>query len=250
MTVLEEIVAHKRVEVAAAEKAVSVEALRSKPLYNEPRKPLEFKSGEPFVIAEFKRKSPSNPNINLDANIPDVVSRYQRMGASAISVLTDHKYFGGSLEDLVAVRQASAVPVLRKDFVVSEYQIEEAKAYGADIILLIAAALSKAEMQGFHDKAEELGLRVLVELHDESEMDRIPQGASIVGVNSRNLKTLETNKERFYNMVNDLPSNAYKIAESAIQSEEEIAKLMEIGYHGFLIGEALMTEKFKSLHVG
>lgn len=194
------------------------------------------------IIAEFKRRSPSKGIMNDLADVSDVVSSYEKYGAAGISVLTDEEYFGGSNEDFRKAREAVAIPLLRKDFIIDEYQVVEAKAMGADVILLIAACLSPAEVKHLAKFANSLGMEVLLELHDEKELEHISDEVGLVGVNNRDLKTFEVDIERSLKMAGKIPDQKIKIAESGISSVEDILLFRQNGFKGFLIGELFMKE--------
>lgn len=192
------------------------------------------------IIAEFKRKSPSKPNINLYANPEEVTIGYMQAGASALSVLTDSNYFGGSSKDLTTARDFNYCPILRKDFTVDEYQIYEAKSIGADAILLIAEILSPAEIKQFTKTAHELNLEVLLELHNEDQLNKYYSEIDLIGINNRDLKTFDVDFNRSAQLIHQLPSDKTKIAESGIQTIADIKLLKECGFDGFLIGELFM----------
>jgi indole-3-glycerol phosphate synthase len=195
------------------------------------------------IIAEFKRRSPSKGVIRADIPPADLAQRYERGGAAAISVLTEQEHFGGSLEDLRSVKSAVTVPVLRKDFILDEYQIYEAAACGADAVLLIVAALKDNELTRLRRIAEEeLGLDALVEVHSRDEMNRaITSGAKLIGVNNRDLNTFDVSLETSVNLSTYASSNTLLVSESGLKSRDELLRLRELGYSGFLIGESLMT---------
>lgn len=197
---------------------------------------------EPGIIAEFKRRSPSKGVINDKANVIEVVRGYADQGAVAVSILTD-RFFDGSLDDFIKVTPGASVPLLRKDFIIDEYQVHQSFGYGASIILLIAAILSPEEVRKFSQVAHELGMEVLLELHDEHELGHICDEVDIVGVNNRNLKTFEVNIDRSLKMAEKIPGNKIKIAESGIDSVDDIVIFRENGFKGFLIGELFMKEK-------
>ncbi len=246
MNILDKIIANKRIEVEKAKSAVSVEELMSLPFYS--RKTLSLKARlqdaeSSGIIAEFKRKSPSKGDIHAGASAEQISLGYTESGASGISVLTDKEFFGGSAEDLKSVRESNpSTPLLRKDFMIDEYQLHEAKAWGADVILLIAANLTPEETLNLSKKAHELSLEVLLEIHDKEELDRSPlEFVDIIGVNNRNLKNFaENNVNVSLNLVNDLPENLVKISESCISHPETVRQLREVGYQGFLMGENFM----------
>jgi indole-3-glycerol phosphate synthase len=195
------------------------------------------------IIAEFKRRSPSKGSINATAMVEEVTADYVKYGAAAISVLTDDHFFGGSSEDLMAARDTVNIPILRKDFIIDEYQLLEAKAIGADIVLLIAACLTPPEVKMLSASAKSLGLEVLLELHDEVELDHICDDIMLIGINNRSLKTFEVNLDRSLQMAAKIPSDKFKIAESGISNVEQINLFKQHGYAGFLMGENFMKEK-------
>jgi indole-3-glycerol phosphate synthase len=242
LTILDTIIASKHKELALRKAQLPLLELEKMPLFaNQPLSLAEFllnkeKTG---IIAEFKRQSPSKGIINATANVVDVTKAYAAHGASAISVLTDEPFFGGKLDDL-AKATVNAVPLLRKDFVVDEYQIVEAKAYGASIVLLIAACLTKKQVADLTAVAKHLGLSVLLELHDEVELELVGQQNDIIGINNRSLKTFEVNIDRSLQMAEQLGNGVLKVAESGIHKVEDIDLFKQHGYHGFLIGENFM----------
>lgn len=244
MTILDKIIDRKRTEVEETKKRVSVEELKRTPLYNRPCYNLrtfvldEERTG---IIAEFKRASPSKGIINNGSSVTEVVTGYAKAGASAISVLTDKDFFHGSLTDLMEARKAVSIPLLRKDFIIDEYQITEAKAYGADIILLIAAVLSKAEVARLARYAKSLGLNVLLEIHNEQELDgNTINEIDAIGVNNRNLKDFSVSIEHSLELANLIPHHYIKVSESGISEPESIRKLKSTGFNAFLIGENFM----------
>lgn len=192
------------------------------------------------IIAEFKRKSPSKGIINDQVDPVQVTKAYQDAGASAVSILTDEYFFGGNDQDLLRARQALDIPILRKEFIIDEYQVHEAKALGADLILLIAACLSKEEVVRFSTVARSLGLEVLLELHDEDELEHVCDTVDLVGINNRSLKTFDVNIERSLKMASQLPKGKLKVAESGIDDPAQVKLFKENGYSAFLIGENFM----------
>ncbi len=245
MSVLDDIVAGVREDLADRESAVPAAALRAM-LTEAPtvRDPMpHFRRRSSSVIAEVKRRSPSKGDL---ADIPDpaaLARDYAAGGAAAISVLTEQRRFGGSLEDLRAVRAAVDVPVLRKDFIVSDYQLLEARAAGADLALLIVAALSDDELRHLHATAHELGLTVLVEVHDEAETERaVALGAELVGVNARNLKTLEVDPDTFGRLAPLVPDDRVLVAESGISGPTDVKRFVAEGARVVLVGEALVRD--------
>ena len=198
--------------------------------------------GRPNVIAECKRRSPSRGILRRDYRPGAIAAAYERNGAAAVSVLTEPTFFDGSLDHLREVRAAVGIPVLRKDFIVAPYQLLEAAAAGADAVLLIAAALDGAELGALHARAAELGLGVLVEVHDADELDRAARaGARVVGVNNRNLRTLAVDVEASQRLAGKLPADAIGVAESGLRTSADLVRLGAAGYSAFLIGEAFMT---------
>lgn len=192
------------------------------------------------IIAEFKRKSPSKGVINAYADIMQTTLGYMQAGASALSVLTEQDYFMGKSEDLTIARNTNYCPILRKDFTVDEYQIIEAKSIGADAILLIAAALEKDKIKTLYKLAKSLGLEVLFEIHGKDELDKVPDSDIIIGVNNRNLKTMEVDIKTSFDIINELPKNSLLISESGLSNVEDVKRLKEAGYQGFLMGEHFM----------
>ncbi len=243
MSILDQILSDQKKLVELNKQRVSIKMLQQKEAYTRPcislkRSILENKY--PAIIAEFKRRSPSKPNINVHADISTVPLAYENAGASAISILTNEKYFGGFDEDIISNRKHITIPILRKEFIVDAYQIHEAKAMGADMILLIAEALEKEECKELTTIAKDLGLEVLLELHAENEIDKIYNGVDFVGINNRNLKNFETTIQASMDMIGKLPSEVIKVSESGISSAEEIVTLYNAGYKAFLIGESFM----------
>jgi indole-3-glycerol phosphate synthase len=244
MSILEEIIEYKKSEVRRRKSETSVSELEASSYFN--RKTLSliesFREGKGTgIIAEFKRRSPSKGIINEKANVVDVTTAYSENGASGVSVLTDENFFGGCNEDLIQAR-INEVPILRKDFVIDEYQVIEAKSIGADVILLIAACLAPAEVERLSKFAKTLGLEVLLELYDEKEVAHISEDTELIGINNRNLKTFEVNIEQSVKMAGKIPNGKVKIAESGIHSVDDITLFRENGFDGFLIGELFMKE--------
>ncbi len=243
MSILKTIADHKMVEVRLKQSLISSDDLKGFPLYNRETISLvnRLKTSSAGIIAEFKRRSPSKSVINNKARVSDVAKGYEKAGASGMSVLTDRTFFGGSLDDLIMARASCNLPILRKDFIISNYQIHEAKAYGADVILLIAAILSGEEIRTFTELAQALGLEVLLEVHDTEEL-KMTKGINVdlVGVNNRNLKTFEVSLETSKALRDEIPDTALPITESGIDSITSIKELMTCGYKGFLIGESFM----------
>ncbi|MEZ4984029.1 MAG: indole-3-glycerol phosphate synthase TrpC [Saprospiraceae bacterium] len=243
MDILDKIVAHKHKEVAARKGQVPVKILEQSLFFEKPVHRLSSHLLNPArcgLIAEFKKKSPSKSAINLEADVVDVTTGYVAAGASALSVLTDEHFFGGHRHDLLEARLYNACPILRKDFVVDEYQIIEAKSIGADAILLIAACLQAEQLHALALTARRLDLEVLVELHDEIELDKLSPLANVVGVNNRNLKTFEVSIDHSLAMFPKLPTEMVRISESGISDPNAVVELRRRGYQGFLIGENFM----------
>jgi indole-3-glycerol phosphate synthase len=193
------------------------------------------------VIAEHKRRSPSAGAIREDLALEDVVAAYERGGAAALSVLTEGQSFGGSLDDLRASRAAASLPILRKDFVVDPYQVVESAARGADAILLIVAALTEQQLRDLHEQAHSLGLDALVEVHDQQELERaVAIGARLIGINNRDLSTLDVDTRRTFELLGQLPAGTTVVAESGFSRAQELDELELAGVDGVLIGEALM----------
>jgi indole-3-glycerol phosphate synthase len=239
---LQERIDDKKSEVEKRKSEVIVADLSKTDLFSKPvlslKKSLlnETRTG---IIAEFKRKSPSKGIINDKADIMEVTKAYTENGASCLSVLTDEFFFGGSNEDLIKAR-INQVPVLRKEFIIDEYQLTEAKSIGADVILLIAACLTPAEVKRLAAFAKNLGLEVLLELHDEEELGHICDDTEIIGINNRNLKTFKVDIERSLRMAEQIPAGKIKVAESGISTVNDILLFRQHGYKGFLIGENFM----------
>jgi indole-3-glycerol phosphate synthase len=244
MSILDQIIEYKKSEVSKRKLKVPVAELEKRPLFSGQTLSLkdslqdETKTG---IIAEFKRRSPSKGIINDKADVLLVTKAYAENGASCLSVLTDEHFFGGSNEDLMKARE-NPIPVLRKDFIIDEYQLVEAKSIGADVILLIAACLTLTEVKRLATFAKKLGLEVLLELHAEEELEHICDETRIIGINNRNLKTFEVDIERSLRMAERIPGDKIKVAESGISSAENILLFRQHGFKGFLIGENFMKE--------
>ena len=243
MNILEKIVATKKQEIAFSKSKNPISNLEKSDFFD--RQTVSLKSNilkpeSTGIIAEFKRKSPSKGIINDSANVGDVVVQYEMAGVAGSSVLTDNEYFGGSNEDLISARKKVAIPLLRKDFMVDDYQFFEAKSWGADVVLLIASILSPKEVLHFTKLAKSLSLEVLLELHDETELAHVNELVDMVGINNRNLKTFEVDIEQSIRMANKLGSQFVKIAESGISNIDTLKQFRESGFNGFLIGEQFM----------
>ena len=243
--ILDKIIASKVIEVASRKLSTPISALQNAPAFS--RKCLSMKqsllNSESGIISEFKRKSPSLGWIHEDADVVDVTSGYSAAGASGISILTDLEYFGGTPMDLMAARQFITCPVLRKDFVIDEYQLFEAKAMGADVILLIAAALTVVQTLQLARKAHELGLEVLLEVHNAEELGYANDFVDMLGVNNRNLKTFEQSIQTSFDLAALIPDKFVKVSESGISKTETVKELRKVGYKGFLMGENFMKEE-------
>ncbi|MEP0212433.1 MAG: indole-3-glycerol phosphate synthase TrpC [Cellulophaga sp.] len=243
MDILEKIVRDKRKEVDLRKSLIPVPQLEASVLFNSPTNSLAtaLKNSSSGIIAEHKRRSPSKAVINNSLSVQDVATGYQNAGVCGMSVLTDGKYFGGSLDDLLTARAAVQMPLLRKEFIIDEYQILEAKAYGADVILLIAAILTRDEIKQFSEFAKSLNLDVLLEVHNEEELHKsIMPSLDMLGVNNRNLKTFTVSLDTSKSLSKLIPNDFVKVSESGISNIEAIKELQPYGYKGFLIGENFM----------
>lgn len=245
-SVLDEILTGVREDVARRQDQVPLERIRELAAAAPP--PLDayaaLRRPGVAVVAEVKRSSPSKGRLAEIADPSDLASDYAAGGARAISVLTEGRWFGGSLDDLAAVRAAVDVPVLRKDFVVSSYQVHEARAHGADLVLLIVAALEQKVLVGLLERIESLGMTALVEVHDEEEADRaLEAGAQVIGVNARDLRTLEVDRSVFERIAPGLPSSVVKIAESGVRGPHDLIRYASAGADAVLVGEGLVTQK-------
>ncbi len=243
MHILDRIAADKRREVALKSSLIPVAQLEKSVLFERSALSLVqmLKKKKAGVIAEHKRRSPSRAVINQDHGVEAVTRGYARAGACGISVLTDGKYFGGSLDDLLLARASVQVPLLRKEFILEEYQVVEAKAYGADVILLIAALLPRQEIRRLSGLARSLGMEVLLEVHNEEELQMaLMPGLDLLGVNNRDLKSFEVSLETSKSLAPLIPDDFVKVSESGISNTAAIAELCTHGYRGFLIGEHFM----------
>jgi indole-3-glycerol phosphate synthase len=242
-TFLDTVIAEVEADLSEAKRATPVSELEQR------LGPLP--DGRPFsealvaegvsLIAEMKRASPSRGEIRSEASVEEIVTAYERAGARACSVLTEHRYFGGSLDDLVAARAAVTIPLLRKDFIVDPYQLLEARVAGADAALLIVAGLGRERLAELMAAAAELGLDALVETHDEEEVEiAVAAGAEVIGINNRDLHTLEVDLSTTFRLLADVPAGTVVVAESGITSHEDIRRLQDAGVDAVLVGEALM----------
>ena len=243
MNILDKIIIDKRREVFLKKSIIPVFQLETSVLFERRTISLSdnLRNSSSGIIAEHKRRSPSRAEINYGFTVEEVVKGYEDAGVCGISVLTDQKYFGGSLDDLLLARASVKIPLLRKEFIVDEYQILEAKAHGADLILLIAAVLNRDEIKSLSEFAKSLGLEVLLEVHNLEELEKsIMPSLDMIGVNNRNLKTFEVSIDFSKELANKIPTDFVKISESGISSIEAINELKPYGYKGFLIGENFM----------
>lgn len=248
MNILDYIIAHKRKEVDERMSSSPIELLEQSIYFN--RKPESMKkslsqSDKTGIIAEFKRKSPSKGMINAHASVERTTIGYVQAGASALSVLTDQQYFGGRHSDLMTARKFNSCPIIRKDFILDEYQVVEAKSIGADAILLIAAVLESTQIKELISLAHSLDLEVLLEVHDQEELFKaIDAGPDMIGVNNRNLKTFEVILETSKMLAPLIPDSIVKVSESGITAPNDILELRNYGYRGFLIGENFMKHPY------
>ena len=243
MNILDKIIIDKKREVELKKSIIPVSQLEASVLFNSRTYSMSklIKNSPVGIIAEHKRRSPSKDIINNNHSVEDVVLGYQNAGACGISVLTDAKYFGGSLDDLLLAKAAVNIPLLRKEFIVDEYQILEAKAHGADVILLIASVLTREEIKNLSEFGQSLGLEILLEVHNLEELEKsIVPSLDMIGVNNRNLKTFEVNLDYSKQLASKIPDDFVKISESGISSVEAVKELQQYGYQGFLMGEHFM----------
>ena len=243
INILDKIILDKRREVVLKKSIIPVSQLEASVYFEKQTISLShnLRNSSSGIIAEHKRRSPSKAEINYGFTVEEVVKGYETAGACGISVLTDGKYFGGSLDDLLLARATINIPLLRKEFIVDQYQILEAKAHGADLILLIAAVLSREEIKSLSEFAQRLGLEVLLEVHNQEELEKsIMPSLDMIGVNNRNLKTFEVSLDFSKELAAQIPNDFVKVSESGISSIEAITELKPYGYQGFLIGENFM----------
>lgn len=241
MTILDQIIKRKKEEVAAAKLRISLDRLKNTAFFGRPtyslKESVKNKSG---IIAEFKRQSPSKGIINNSVQPLEVVSAYENFRASGISILTDHDFFGGNLNDVLDVRNEITIPILRKDFMIDEYQFYEAKSIGADVVLLIASCLSPDQVQEFTELAHQLKMEVLLEIHTEDELKHFNSEIDLVGINNRNLKDFKVDLQHSVQLKNQLPKEVLSVAESGIYNLKDFQFLKEKGFDGFLMGEYFM----------
>jgi indole-3-glycerol phosphate synthase len=246
MNILETIISKKKVEVKERKAAKSISELEMMPFFAKQTLSLKdflLRPDKTGIIAEFKKQSPSKGIINNSSFTGDVVKDYEKYGASAVSVLTDQEFFGGSLSDLEEAANLLQIPLLRKDFMIDEYQVIESKAYGADIILLIAACLTKEEVKKLSAGAKNIGLNVLLEIHNEQELEHICDDVDVVGINNRDLTTFKVDIKHSIELFKKIPLQKIKISESGIDEVTTINHLKQNGFNGFLIGEKFMKEQ-------
>jgi indole-3-glycerol phosphate synthase len=247
-TILDKIIESKKKEIAELKPMSSIERFRKEGFFWNfaNRSLVETLSipGSSGIIAEFKRKSPSKGWFKpKELEVEKVVRTYNDAGAAGMSILTDEPFFGGDLDDLIQAKVISDIPILRKDFIIDEWQIAEAKAFGADVILLIAACLSPEKVRELATFAKTIGLEVLLEIHDDTELGHICEEVDMVGVNNRNLKTFEVDVNTSLSLIRQIPKDKPAVAESGIQGVETILTLREAGFKGFLVGERFMKEE-------
>ncbi|NDV65206.1 indole-3-glycerol phosphate synthase TrpC [Bacteroides sp. 224] len=242
--ILSEIIANKRFEVEFQKRSISLEQIQDSLTDMQKHRSMKeaLANSNSGIIAEFKRKSPSKGWIKENAEVEKIVPSYQAAGASALSILTDEKFFGGSLRDIRSVRSLVNIPILRKDFIIDEYQLYQAKIIGANAVLLIAAALHPEQCVKLNTIAHELGLEVLLEIHSESELEYITPEIDMVGINNRNLGTFYTNIENSFRLADQLPKDTLLVSESGISEVNTVKDLRNKGFKGFLIGETFMKE--------
>ena len=245
-TILDRIIENKKLEVQQRIAETPVDRLEKSPYFK--RTPVSLKEAlmpkkASGIIAEFKRMSPSAGWINRNSDPVDITAGYVQAGATALSVLTDRKYFAGTRDDLMRAREVNKCPILRKDFMVDPYQVLEAKAIGADVILLIASVLENTSIMELAKLAHDVGLEVLLEVHDSQELACLNEWIDIVGVNNRNLKKMKTDVQTSIDLAGRIPEQFLKISESGIHDPETINYLKGLGYKGFLVGEHFMKHK-------
>ncbi len=248
MTILDKIIAFKKQEIAKIKKDVTVKKLVESPNFK--RTPISLKASlteakSTGIIAEFKRQSPSKGVINDTATVTEVTNGYLNANVAAQSILTDTSFFGGTMADLMEARNVNQIkPILRKDFIVDGFQIVEAKAIGADVILLIATCLTEEQLKNYGQLATDLGLEVLYEIHTQEDLDKINDvDGKIIGINNRNLKTFKVDLEHSMALASQIPDSVVKVSESGISDPRIITGLKEYGFEGFLIGENFMKEE-------
>lgn len=244
MNILDQIIARKKEEISLSKSQVSLKDLKNSAFFERKtfslKDTLVQKSG---IIAEFKRKSPSKGIMNNQSDVLEVAKTYEKCGASGISILTDSDFFGGNFDDILKIRNEIQRPILRKDFMIDEYQFYEAKSIGADVVLLIAACLSPVQVQEFTELSHELGLEVLLEIHTEEELKCFNKNIDLVGINNRNLQDFKVDLQHSVDLKNLLPAGTLSIAESGIYSVQDYQFLKSKGFDGFLMGEYFMKNE-------
>ena len=244
MNILDKIIKRKREEIALSKSKISHDALKNSEFFGRETFSLkESVKNRNGIITEFKRQSPSKGIINDKVSPLEVVTKYEEFGASGISILTDTDFFGGSFQDILSVRNEISIPILRKDFMVDEYQFYEAKAIGADVVLLIAACLTPTQVQAFTALSHELNLEVLLEIHTEDELNYFNKYIDLVGINNRNLKDFKVDLQHSVHLKNLLPKDTLSVAESGIYNIEDFKFLQEKGFDAFLMGEYFMKQE-------
>jgi indole-3-glycerol phosphate synthase len=243
MNILDQIIEQKKKEVEERKSLYPVKLLERSTYFESPTvsfKKYLLREDKLGIIAEFKRKSPSKGMINKYADVERTSIGYMQAGASALSILTDKEFFGGQNSDLTTARKFNYCPILRKDFIIDEYQIVEAKSIGADVVLLLANVLDASQIKKFAEFSKSLGLEVLLEVRDKNELAAVNQFVDAVGVNNRNLKDFTVNISQSFDLVNLIPNDFVKISESGIDSAKTIVDLKSAGFNGFLMGETFM----------
>lgn len=244
MTILDKIIERKKKEVGEQKSKIPLQQLKNSEFFGRPTFSLkESVINKNGIIAEFKRKSPSKGIINDKVSPLEVVSGYEKFGASGISILTDSDFFGGNFDDILNVRNHIQIPILRKDFMIDVHQFYEAKSIGADVVLLIASCLSPNQVQEFTELAHELNLEVLLEIHTEDELKHFNKNIDLVGINNRNLKDFRVDLKHSVNLKNQLPKDVLSVAESGIYNVEDFKFLKEQGFDAFLMGEYFMKNE-------
>lgn len=244
MNILDQIIARKKEEISLSKSQVSLKDLKNSAFFE--RKTFSLKDAlvqKSGFIAEFKRKSPSKGIINNQSDVLEVAKTYEKCGASGISILTDSDFFGGNFDDILKIRNEIQRPILRKDFMIDEYQFYEAKSIGADVVLLIAACLSPVQVQEFTELSHELGLEVLLEIHTEEELKCFNKNIDLVGINNRNLQDFKVDLQHSVDLKNLLPAGTLSVAESGIYSVQDYQFLKSKGFDGFLMGEYFMKNE-------
>ena len=246
MTILDKIIAEKYREVETQKTLVTTKSLEKRVGFTKSvlsMKKAITSNGSSGIIAEFKRRSPSKGTLNNKIRVEDVTAGYASAGAAGLSVLTDRPFFGGSPVDLIAAKELNNIPILRKDFIVDEYQILESKAMGADVILIIASVLDADQIKKFSSLAKSLGMEILFEIHSIEELDKIDLNIDMIGVNNRDLKDFKVDIGNSIELAKYITENFIKVSESGLDNPDKIMQLRNYGYHGFLIGESFMKHE-------